>query len=107
MSSSTRCPLAGCGEEAAASAPQHDPFTNVVFEQLATPTMTSACADHAEVLWTLYRSRVALALFDGPRPRASVPVGALNGVAWTLNSHNDATSKSVAALLDAVGTGQP
>jgi len=104
MNSAEQCPLAGCGGRVVASAPHHDPFAEVGLEQLVTPTMTPTCEDHADVLWTLYRNRVALALFDGARPRVSVPKEALIGVAWTLNSHNDVTSKSVAALLATIAT---
>lgn len=99
MSSAEQCPLAGCGERTVASAPHHDPFAKVVLAQLVTPTMTPTCDEHADVLWTLYRNRVVLALFDGAHPRVSVAKEVLTGVAWTLNLHNDSTSKSIAALL--------
>jgi hypothetical protein len=103
MISAIQCPLVGCGEKAVASAPSHHPFAKVVFEELARPAMTPTCDEHADVLWAFYRDRVALALLDGASSRVSVSDEAINGVAWTLNSHNDATSKSVAALLSAVG----
>jgi len=67
--------------------------------------MTPTCDDHADVLWTLYRNRLALALFDGAPPISSAPKEVLIGVAWTPNSHNDATSKSVAAALTAIASG--
>jgi hypothetical protein len=105
MSSERPCPLAGCGKKAVASAPSHDPFANVVFEELARPTMSPTCDEHTDALWTLYRGRVALALLDGSRQRVSIAEEAIRGVAWTLNSHNDATSKSVAAWLATVGRG--
>jgi hypothetical protein len=104
MSSAPRCQLAGCGENAVTSAPHHDPFAEIVFEQLVAPTMTPTCDEHADVLWNLYRARVALSLVDGIT-RVSIPEETMLRIAWTLNSHNDATSKSVGALLATLGRG--
>ena len=99
MDAKVHCPVAGCGKEADALAPHHDPFDEVRVEHLVTPRMTPACHEHVDVFWNFYRTRVSMLLMESSRAREPVSEEAIVAVAWNLNSHNDPLSKSVAALL--------
>lgn len=105
MRTEFQCQVAGCGQDAGALAPHHDPFSEVDFEQMSANRMTPSCHEHADVLWNFYRNRATLSLLRCSNARLAVSEEAIAAVAWTLNSHNDPLSKSLAALLAAVKAG--
>lgn len=107
MSTEFQCPAAGCGKDAAVLAPDHDPFAEDGFEQLSGVLMTPSCHEHADTLWNLYRNRAVLSLLNSSSDRPPVSMEAIGNVARILNSHNHPLSKSVAALLAAVGPAGP
>ncbi|MDP9936855.1 hypothetical protein J2T11_003223 [Paenarthrobacter nicotinovorans] len=107
MVSALQCQLAGCGRDAVGLAPHHDPFAKVLFERLIDPPMTATCQEHADLMWTFYGKRAVLAVIQARLRQVPLSVSQISGIAWMLNSHSNATSKSVAALLSTLGQGSP
>lgn len=86
MNSSSRCPVAGCGETGVLSSPHHDPFAPITFELLGDREMERACAPHGKLLWGLYRNRVGIASIKASQSGVAVPAESVEKVATCAKS---------------------